>query len=131
MVSLPMTIQGVADDDITMRVVTNASTLFARDVGMKTLGLKVEENVSVPRIGGVDEEERFIGERISRFNVFIGTRESIDKLRKHQRFFGFGRRKLKIEFLKNNDPFRIFFPKYLMCQDMVHGVGVRDHRGGA
>jgi hypothetical protein len=93
------------------RVVTNVSTLFARDVGLKTLGLKVEENVSVPRIGGADEEERFIGERISRFNVFISMRESTDKLCKHQGFFGFGLCKLKIEFLKINDPFRIFSPK--------------------
>ena len=67
-------IQSVAEDDIMARVVTNASTLFARDVGLKTLGLKVEEDVSVPRIRGVDEEDRFIGERISSFDVFIGTR---------------------------------------------------------
>jgi hypothetical protein len=112
-------------------VVTNASSLFTRDVGMKTLCLKVEENVSVPRIRGADEEERFIGERISRFDVFIDTRKSTDELGKHQGFFGFRLRKLKIEFLKNNNPFRIFTPKYLTCQDVVHGVGVCDYRGGA
>ena len=76
-------IQSVTEDDITVRVMTNASMLFARDVGLKMLCLKVEENVSVPRVRGVDEEEIFIGERISRFNVFIGTRESTDKLCKH------------------------------------------------
>ena len=74
------------------------------------LGLKVEENVSIPRIEGADEEERFIRERISRFNVFIGRRESTDELDKHQGFFGFSLRKLKIEFLEDNDPFRIFSP---------------------
>jgi hypothetical protein len=110
---------------------TNASTLFTRDVGLKTLCLKVEENVSVLRIRGVDEEERFIRERISRFDVFIGTRKSTDELGKHHGFFGFRLRKLKIELLKNNNPFRIFSPKYLMCQDVVHGVGVFDYRGGA
>jgi hypothetical protein len=98
-------IQSVAKDDITVRVVTNVLMLFARDVGMKTLCLKVEENVSVPRIRGADEKERFFGERISRFIVFIGTRESTNKLGKHQGFFGFSLRKLKIEFLKNNDSF--------------------------
>jgi hypothetical protein len=124
-------IQGVANDEITTRVVTNASTLFVRNVGLKTLGLKVEKNVSIPRIGGADVENRLIRERISRFNVFIDMRESTDNLYKHQGFFVFGLRKLDIEFLKNNDPFRISTPKYLTCQDVVHGVGVCDHRGGA
>ena len=113
------------------RVVTNASSLFTRDVGLKKLCLKVEENVSIPRIRGADEEERFIGERISWFNVFIGTRENTYELDKHQGFFGFRLRKLKIEFLENDDPVQIFSPKYLTCQDMVHGVGVRNHCGGA
>ena len=94
-------------------MVTDASTLFTRDVGMKMLGLKVEENVSVPRVRGADEEERFIGERISRFNVFIGTREITDKLDKHQGFFGFSLRKLEIESSESNDPFRIFLPQVL------------------
>ena len=113
------------------RVVTDASTLFSRDVWLKTLGLKVEENVSVPRVRGADEEERFIRERISMFNAFIGTGESIDELSKHQGFFGFSLCKLEIEFLKNNDPFQIFSPKYLTHQDVVHGVGVCDYHGGA
>jgi hypothetical protein len=109
----------------------NASSLFTRDVGLKMLCLKVEENVSIPRIRGADEEERFVGERISRFDVFIDTRKRTDELDKHQGFFGFRLRKLKIKFLKNNDPFLIFFPKYLTCQDVVHGVGVYDYHGGA
>jgi hypothetical protein len=70
-------------------------------------------------------------ERISRFDVFIGMRESIDELCKHQGLFGFGLHKFEIEFLKDDDPFGIFSPKYLMCQDVVHGVGVCDYRGGA
>jgi hypothetical protein len=126
-----MVIQSVVEDEVTARVVMDASMLFARDDGLKTLGLKVEENVSVPGVRGADEEERLIGERVARFNVFIDTWESTDKLRKHQGFFGFSLRKLKIEFLKNNDPFRIFSPKYLTRQDVVHGVGVCDYRGGA
>jgi hypothetical protein len=125
------TIQGFIDDKITMRVVTNTSTLFTRNVRLKMLGLKVKEDISIPRIIGVDEEKRFIGERISRFDVFIGMRERTDKLCEHQGFFCFGLHKFKIEFLKDNDPFRIFSPKYLTCQDVVHGVGVRNHHGGA
>jgi hypothetical protein len=126
-----MAIQGVTDDYITTRMVANTSTLFVKNVRLRTLGLRVKEDVSVLRIRGVAEEKRFIRERISRFDVFIGTRESTDKLCEHQGFFGFGLCKFKIEFLKDNDPFRIFSPKYLTCQDVVHGVGVRNHRGGA
>ena len=56
--------QGVADDEITMRVVMNASTLFVRDVGLKMLGLEVKEDVSVPRIRGTDEEKSLIRENL-------------------------------------------------------------------
>jgi hypothetical protein len=117
-----MTIQGVADDKITMRKVVNTSTLFMGSVRLKTLGLEVKEDVSIPRIRGADEENSFIGERISRFDVFISTGEIADKLRKHQGLFGFGLRKFKIKFLKDDDPFRLFSPKHLTFQDVVHGV---------
>ena len=86
-------------------MVTYASTLFSRDVGLKMLGLKVKENVSIPRVRGDDEEKRLIGKRVSRFVVFIGTWKSTYELGKHQGFFGFGFGKLKIEFLKDHDPF--------------------------
>ena len=99
------TIQSVTEDEITARVVTDASTLFSRDVWLKMLGLKVEENVSIPRVRGADEEERLIRKRVSRFIVFIGTRERTDELNKHQGFFGFSLCKLEIEFFKNDDPF--------------------------
>ena len=85
-------------------MVTDTSTFFTRDVWLKALILKVEENVSIPRVRGADEEERLIWKRVSRLNVFIGTWESRDELSKHQGFFGLSLRKLKIEFLKNNDP---------------------------
>jgi hypothetical protein len=117
-----MAIQGVADDKVTKRMVANTSTLFTGSVRLKTLGLEVKEDISIPRIRGVDEEKSFIGERISRFDVFINTGEIADKLRKHQGLFGFGLRKFKIEFLKDDDPFRVFSPEHLTCQDVVHGV---------
>jgi hypothetical protein len=108
-------IQYVIDDKITTRMVANTSTLFAGSVRLKALGLEVKEDVSVPGIRGTDEEKSFIGERISRFNVFISTREIANKLRKHQGLFGFGLCKFKIEFLKDDDPFRVFAPKHLTC----------------
>ena len=77
-----MVIQGVTDDKVTTRMVANTSTLFTGSVRLKMLGLEVKEDVSVPRIRGVDEEKSFIGERISRFDVFISMREIADKLRK-------------------------------------------------
>jgi hypothetical protein len=109
------TIQSIAEDEIMVRVVTDASTLFSRDVGLKTLGLKVKENVSIPRVRGDDEEERLVRKRVSKFIVFIGTWESTDELNKHQGFFGLSLGELEIEFLKNNDPFQIFSPKYVTC----------------
>jgi hypothetical protein len=115
-------IQGVTDDKITMRMVVNTSTLFTGSVRLKVLGLEVKEDVSMPRIRGDYEEKSFIGERISRFDVFISTREIADKIRKHQGLFGFGLCKFKIEFLKDDDPFRVFSPKHLTCQDVVHGI---------
>jgi hypothetical protein len=114
-------IQGVVDDKITTRMVVNTSTLFMENVRLKVLGLEVKEDVSVPRIRGVDEEESFIRERISRFYIFISKGEIADKLQKHQGLFGFGLRKFKIKFLKDDDPFRVFSPEHLTCQDMVHG----------
>jgi hypothetical protein len=125
-----MAIQGVVDDKITTRMVANTSMLFMRSVRLKELGLELKEDVSVLRIRGADEEKSFTGERISRFGVFISMRESTDKLCKHQGLFGFGLCKFKINFLKDDNPFRIFSPKYLMCQDVVHEVGVHNHRGG-
>ena len=70
------TVQSVVEDEVTTRVVTYASTLFSRDVWLKTLGLKVKENVSIPRVRGADEKERLIGKGVSRFIVFIGTWET-------------------------------------------------------
>jgi hypothetical protein len=46
----------------------------------------------------------------------------VDELHKHQVFLGFGLNKLKIQFLKDDDPFGVFSPKNLTCQDMIHGV---------
>ena len=116
------TIQGVADDKITTRMVANTSTLFMGNVRLKKLGLEVKEDVSIPRIKGADEEKSFIRERISRFDIFISMGEIADQFCKHQGLFGFGLCKFKIEFLKDDDPFRLFSPEHLTCQDMVHGV---------
>jgi hypothetical protein len=115
-------IQGFTDDEITTRMVANMSTLFMRSVRLKTLGLEVKEDVSIPRIRGADEEKSFVRERISRFDVFINMGEIADKLHKYQGLFGFGLHKFKIEFLKDDDPFRVFSPEHLTCQDVVHGV---------
>ena len=76
-------VQSVAEDEVTARVMIDASTLFSRYVGLKTLGLKVKENVSITRVRGANEEERLIRKRVSRFIVFIGTWESTDELGKH------------------------------------------------
>jgi hypothetical protein len=115
-------IQGVADDKITTRMVVNMSTLFTESVRLKALGLEIKEDVSIPRIRGADEEKSFFKERISRFDVFISMGEIADELRKHHGIFGFGLCKFKIEFLKDDDPFRVFSPEHLTCQDVVHGV---------
>jgi hypothetical protein len=54
-----------------------------------------------------------------------------DKVHKHQGFFSFGLSKLEIKFLKDDDPFGIFSPKNLTCQNVINGVRVRDKCGGA
>jgi hypothetical protein len=82
-------IQGVVDDEITTRMVANTLTLFTGSVRLKALGLEVKEDVSVPRIRCADEENSFVRERISRFDVFISMGEIIDKLCKNQGLFGF------------------------------------------
>jgi hypothetical protein len=115
-------IQGSANDKITVRMLENTSTLLTGSVRLKALGLEIKENVSIPRIRCVDEEKSFVRERISRFDIFIGMGEISNKLHKHQGLFGFGLRKFKIEFMKDDDPFRVFSPEHLTCQDMVHGV---------
>jgi hypothetical protein len=115
-------IQGVTDDKITMRMVANTLTLFTGSVRLKALGLEIKEDVFLQRIKGVDEEKSFIRERISRFNIFISMGEITDKLRKHQGLFGFGLHKFMIEFLKDDNPFRVFSPEHLTCQDMVDGI---------
>jgi hypothetical protein len=115
-------IQSVADDKITMRMVVNTSTLFTGSVRLKALGLEIKEDVSIPRIRGADEEKSFFREIISRLDIFISMGEVADELRKHQGLFGFGLCKFKIEILKDDDPFRVFSPEHLKCQDMVHGV---------
>jgi hypothetical protein len=115
-------IQGVTDDKVTTRMMVNTSTLFTGSVRLEALGLEIKEDVSIPRIRGVDEEKSFVRKRISRFDIFISMGKITDKLRKHQGLFGFGLRKFKIEFLKDDDPFRVFSPEHLTCQDMLHGV---------
>jgi hypothetical protein len=116
-----MVIQGVADDKVTTRMVANTLTLFTGSVRLKELGLEIKEDVSIPRIRGANEENSFVRERISRFNIFINMGKITDKLHKHQGLFGFGLHKFKIEFLKDDDPFRVFSLDHLTCQDMVHG----------
>ena len=103
-------------------MMANTSTLFTGSVRLEALGLEIKEDVSVPRNRGVDEEKSFVRERISRFDIFISMGEVADELHKHQGLFGFGLCEFDIEFLKDNDPFRIFSPKHLTCQDVVHGV---------
>jgi hypothetical protein len=84
------------------------------------LGLEIKKDVSIPRIKRANEEYRFIGETIYRLGVFINMGKITNELRKCQGFLGFGLGKLKIEFLKDDDPFGIFSPKDLMCQNVIH-----------
>jgi hypothetical protein len=100
----------------------NTSTLFMGSVTLEALGLEIKDDVSIPRIGGADEEKSFFRKRISRFDIFISMGEIIDELYKHQGLFGFGLCKFKIKFLKDDDPFRVFSLENLTCQDVVHGV---------
>jgi hypothetical protein len=103
-------------------MVMNTMTFFTRDIGLKTLGLEINKDISIPRIRRAYEEQSFIRERISGLNIFINAGKVATKFRKHQGFFSFGLSKFKIEFLKDDDPFGIFGPKNLTCQNMIHGV---------
>jgi hypothetical protein len=71
-----MTIQCVTDDKVAMRMVTNTSTFFMRDIGLKTLGLEIKKDVSIPRIRRVDEEQSFSKERIYGLSIFISMGRS-------------------------------------------------------
>jgi hypothetical protein len=124
-------IQSVTDDKVATRMMANMMTLFTRDIRLKTLGLEIKKDISIPRIGCANEEQSFIGERISRLSIFISMGKVANKLRKHQGFFSFGLSKFKIEFLKDDDPFGIFSPKNLTCQNVIHGVRVCNNCGGA
>jgi hypothetical protein len=115
-------IQSVTDDKVASRMVTNTTMFFMVDIGLKMLGLKINKDISIPRIRHANEEKRFIEERIYGLSIFISMGKITDMFCKHQEFFSFGLVKLEIELLKNNDPFGIFSPKDLMCQNMIHGV---------
>jgi hypothetical protein len=120
-------IQSVTDDKVAMRMMANTTTFFTRDIKLKTLGLEIKKDISIPWVGGVDEEQSLIKERISGLSIFISMGKVVDKLHKHQRFFTFGLNKFAIKLLKYDDPFRIFSHKNLMCQNVIHGVTVYDN----
>jgi hypothetical protein len=123
-----MVIQSVINDKVAFIMVVNMTMFFTRDTGMKTLGLKIKKNISIPRVGHANEKHRFIGERITRLSFFISMGKIADKFCKNQGIFSFRLGKLEIKFLKNNDPFGILSPKELTCQNMIHGVQFRnDH----
>jgi hypothetical protein len=97
-------------------------TFFTGDIRLKKLGLKINKDISIPRIIHANEEQRFIKERISSLGIFISMGKIADKFFKNQGIFIFGLGKLEIKFLKNIDPFGIFSPKEFPCQNMIHGV---------
>jgi hypothetical protein len=52
-------------------MVENTTTFFMGDIGLKNLVLKIKKNISIPRVGCANEEQRFIRERITGLSVFI------------------------------------------------------------
>jgi hypothetical protein len=95
------------------------------------LGLEIKKDISIPRIGHANDEKKFIEERIFGLSIFISIGKVADKLHKHQGFLGFELSKLEIKFLKDDDPFGIFSPNNLMCQNVIHGFGFCDKCGHA
>jgi hypothetical protein len=49
-------IQHVTDNKVAMRMMADTTTLFTRDIGLKTLGLEIKKDISIPRVGRADEE---------------------------------------------------------------------------
>jgi hypothetical protein len=49
-------IQSVTDDKVALRIVMNMTTFFTRDIGLKTLGLEIKKDVSIPRIERANED---------------------------------------------------------------------------
>jgi hypothetical protein len=88
-----------------MRMVVNTMTFFTRDIGLKTLGLEIKKDISIPRIGCANEEQSFIRERIFGLSIFISMGKVTNKICKHQGHFRFGFSELEIEFINDNDPF--------------------------
>jgi hypothetical protein len=49
-------IQNVTDGKVASRMVMNIMMFFTRDIGLKTLGLEIKNDVSIPRIIRDNEE---------------------------------------------------------------------------
>jgi hypothetical protein len=55
-----MVIQRVTNDKVAFRMVVNTMTFFTGDIGLKTLGLKIEKNICwITERGGESVIEKF------------------------------------------------------------------------
>jgi hypothetical protein len=56
-----MTVKGILDDKIVSGLIAYARMVILRHILPKTLGLEINQYVSIPRIRQFDEKQRFIG----------------------------------------------------------------------
>jgi hypothetical protein len=57
----PMTINSITEDNILTGLVAYSMAVSAKQIGMKSLGLEIYDDVSVPKVIGMDQENGFIG----------------------------------------------------------------------
>jgi hypothetical protein len=82
-----MEIQSFTDDKVSFRMMANTTTFFMGDIEIKTLGLKIKKDISIPRVEHANEKQRFIRERIIGLNIFIIMGMIKDKFHKNQGIF--------------------------------------------
>jgi hypothetical protein len=77
-----MAVKGITKDNILTGLITNTTTIYMRYFRLESLGLEINDDVSIPYIIGTDHKETFIKKRI----FCINGGKVTDQLKKDQRF---------------------------------------------
>lgn len=79
-----MGIQGVTNDKVIFNMMTNVTTIFMREFGMKSLSLEIQIDISIPWVRCADKKQQFIRKIIDGLSIFNNMVKITYKIDKNQ-----------------------------------------------
>ena len=125
------TVKGITKDNVLMGLIPNVTMIYTRKIRPKSLGLEINDNVSILDVVWTDYKERLIKKIILCHSFCLSGGKVTYQFGKNQIFLWLGSLKLQIKLLENHYPFGVFSPQQLSIKDVLHRVAIGNDCGSA